>query len=138
MLCACNVRGPIHQGYDVQLMTCEICSGVEQFPQFALIVLYIKIQTLKLCSLFCYRYLAMVLYHAGDTAGAIVQQHRELIINERCLGLDHPDTAHRHVLLFLFFSILLLLDFNYCLSISHELDVVFGKLAANTKSNHLY
>lgn len=37
----------------------------------------------------------MVLYHAGDTAGAIVQQHRELIINERCLGLDHPDTAHR-------------------------------------------
>jgi hypothetical protein len=39
----------------------------------------------------------MVLYHAGDTAGAIVQQHRELIINERCLGLDHPDTAHRHV-----------------------------------------
>ncbi|OEL12516.1 Clustered mitochondria protein [Dichanthelium oligosanthes] len=46
----------------------------------------------------CCRYLAMVLYHAGDTAGAIVQQHRELIINERCLGLDHPDTAHRHLL----------------------------------------
>lgn len=38
----------------------------------------------------------MVLYHAGDMAGAIVQQHKELIINERCLGLDHPDTAHRH------------------------------------------
>jgi protein TIF31 len=44
----------------------------------------------------------MVLYHAGDTAGAIVQQHRELIINERCLGLDHPDTAHRYVLFFIF------------------------------------
>nr|GMD62563.1 clustered mitochondria protein [Ipomoea batatas] len=43
----------------------------------------------------CCRYLAMVLYHAGDMAGAIVQQHKELIINERCLGLDHPDTAHR-------------------------------------------
>ncbi|KAK4379651.1 hypothetical protein RND71_001513 [Anisodus tanguticus] len=42
-------------------------------------------------------YLAMVLYHAGDMAGAIMQQHKELIINERCLGLDHPDTAHRHV-----------------------------------------
>lgn len=41
-------------------------------------------------------YLAMVLYHAGDMAGAIMQQHKELIINERCLGLDHPDTAHRH------------------------------------------
>ncbi|KAL0429300.1 UNVERIFIED_CONTAM: Clustered mitochondria protein [Sesamum radiatum] len=41
-------------------------------------------------------YLAMVLYHAGDMAGAVVQQHKELIINERCLGLDHPDTAHRH------------------------------------------
>jgi hypothetical protein len=37
----------------------------------------------------------MVLYHAGDMAGAIMQQHKELIINERCLGLDHPDTAHR-------------------------------------------
>lgn len=59
-----------------------------------LFVLYVLI------FLLCYRYLAMVLYHAGDTAGAIVQQHRELIINERCLGLDHPDTAHRHVFLF--------------------------------------
>ncbi|KAF1866253.1 hypothetical protein Lal_00024256 [Lupinus albus] len=46
----------------------------------------------------CCRYLAMVLYHAGDMAGAIIQQHKELIINERCLGLDHPDTAHRQEL----------------------------------------
>ncbi|KAF4386076.1 hypothetical protein F8388_016328, partial [Cannabis sativa] len=45
----------------------------------------------------CCRYLAMVLYHAGDMAGAIMQQHKELIINERCLGLDHPDTAHRFI-----------------------------------------
>ncbi|XWS32553.1 hypothetical protein CRYUN_Cryun23aG0167800 [Craigia yunnanensis] len=44
----------------------------------------------------CCRYLAMVLYHEGGMAGAIMQQHKELIINERCLGLDHPDTAHRH------------------------------------------
>jgi hypothetical protein len=44
-------------------------------------------------------YLAMVLYHAGDMAGAIMQQHKELIINERCLGPDHPDTAHRCPLL---------------------------------------
>ncbi|MED6210895.1 hypothetical protein PIB30_068406, partial [Stylosanthes scabra] len=29
----------------------------------------------------CCRYLAMVLYHAGDMAGAIMQQHKELIIN---------------------------------------------------------
>lgn len=42
----------------------------------------------------------MVLYHAGDMAGAIMQQHKELIINERCLGLDHPDTAHRYPSLF--------------------------------------
>lgn len=51
----------------------------------------------------------MVLYHAGDMAGAIMQQHKELIINERCLGLDHPDTAHRHSLFYLssFFSIIL-------------------------------
>uniref|UniRef100_A0ACD5YRT8 Uncharacterized protein n=1 Tax=Avena sativa TaxID=4498 RepID=A0ACD5YRT8_AVESA len=51
----------------------------------------------------CCRYLAMVLYHAGDTAGAIVQQHRELIINERCLGLDHPDTAHSYGNMALFY-----------------------------------
>lgn len=47
-------------------------------------------------SLYLIRYLGMVLYHAGDVGGALVQQHRELIINERCLGLDHPDTAHRY------------------------------------------
>ena len=44
----------------------------------------------------------MVLYHAGDMAGAIMQQHKELIINERCLGLDHPDTAHRYQFLSFF------------------------------------
>ncbi|CAL9148830.1 unnamed protein product [Musa hybrid cultivar] len=51
----------------------------------------------------CCRYLAMVLYHAGDIAGAIVQQHKELIINERCLGLDHPDTAHSYGNIALFY-----------------------------------
>ncbi|KAF6141869.1 hypothetical protein GIB67_003240 [Kingdonia uniflora] len=49
------------------------------------------------------RYLAMVLYHAGDMAGAIMQQHKELIINERCLGLDHPDTAHSYGNMALFY-----------------------------------
>ena len=44
----------------------------------------------------------MVLYHAGDMAGAIMQQHKELIINERCLGLDHPDTAHRYLFCLVF------------------------------------
>ncbi|KAJ0987073.1 hypothetical protein J5N97_005429 [Dioscorea zingiberensis] len=51
----------------------------------------------------CCRYLAMVLYHAGDIAGAIMQQHKELIINERCLGLDHPDTAHSYGNMALFY-----------------------------------
>ncbi|KAI4323379.1 hypothetical protein L6164_022991 [Bauhinia variegata] len=51
----------------------------------------------------CCRYLAMVLYHAGDMAGAITQQHKELIINERCLGLDHPDTAHSYGNMALFY-----------------------------------
>ncbi|XP_019186851.1 PREDICTED: clustered mitochondria protein-like isoform X2 [Ipomoea nil] len=51
----------------------------------------------------CCRYLAMVLYHAGDMAGAIAQQHKELIINERCLGLDHPDTAHSYGNMALFY-----------------------------------
>jgi hypothetical protein len=39
----------------------------------------------------------MVFCHAGDIAGAIVQQHQELIINERRLGLDHPDTLCCHI-----------------------------------------
>lgn len=60
---------------------------------------------------FSFSYLAMVLYHAGDMAGAIMQQHKELIINERCLGLDHPDTAHRQ------FSFVFKLFFCYMLSI---------------------
>ncbi|XP_047337970.1 clustered mitochondria protein-like isoform X2 [Impatiens glandulifera] len=51
----------------------------------------------------CCRYLAMVLYHAGDMAGAIMQQHKELIINERCLGLDHPDTYHSYGNMALFY-----------------------------------
>ncbi|XP_051145536.1 clustered mitochondria protein-like isoform X2 [Andrographis paniculata] len=51
----------------------------------------------------CCRYLAMVAYHAGDMAGAIIQQHKELIINERCLGLDHPDTAHSYGNMALFY-----------------------------------
>ncbi|XP_057978720.1 clustered mitochondria protein isoform X3 [Malania oleifera] len=51
----------------------------------------------------CCRYLAMVLYHAGDMAGAIMQQHKELIINERCLGVDHPDTAHSYGNMALFY-----------------------------------
>ncbi|XP_010523680.1 PREDICTED: clustered mitochondria protein [Tarenaya hassleriana] len=51
----------------------------------------------------CCRYLAMVLYHAGDMAGAIMQQHKELIINENCLGLDHPDTAHSYGNMALFY-----------------------------------
>lgn len=38
----------------------------------------------------------MIYYHAGDMAGAITETQKELIINECCLGLDHPDTAHRH------------------------------------------
>ncbi|GMH18997.1 hypothetical protein Nepgr_020838 [Nepenthes gracilis] len=51
----------------------------------------------------CCRYLAMVLYHAGDMAGAIMQQHKELLINERCLGLDHPDTSHSYGNMALFY-----------------------------------
>ncbi|RDX77533.1 Clustered mitochondria protein, partial [Mucuna pruriens] len=48
----------------------------------------------------CYRYLAMIFYHAGNMASAIAEQQKELIINERCLGLDHPDTAHRQSILY--------------------------------------
>ncbi|CAI5968299.1 unnamed protein product [Closterium sp. NIES-65] len=44
----------------------------------------------------CCRYLALIFYHAGETGNAILQQHRELIINERVVGTDHPDTVHRH------------------------------------------
>nr|GEW23090.1 hypothetical protein [Tanacetum cinerariifolium] len=36
-------------------------------------------------------YLAMVVYHVGDMAVSIMQQHMKLIINERCLGMWHDD-----------------------------------------------
>ncbi|KAF3960029.1 hypothetical protein CMV_015218 [Castanea mollissima] len=42
----------------------------------------------------------------GDMAGVIMQQHKELIINERCLGLDHPDTVHSYGNLALFYHVL--------------------------------
>jgi hypothetical protein len=79
----------------------------------------------------------MVLYHAGDTAGAVVQQHRELIINERCLGLDHPDTAHRHVFLF---KKMLLLNFYIILKSDIDIkpDIIIGKLIAYAKFLLLY
>eukprot|EP00850_Spirogloea_muscicola_P020632 SM000222S06973 [mRNA] locus=s222:140907:151145:+ [translate_table: standard] len=51
----------------------------------------------------CYRFLAMVLYHAGELQAAIQNQQRELIINERCLSLDHPDTAHSYGNMALFY-----------------------------------
>jgi protein TIF31 len=43
----------------------------------------------------CCKLLAVVLFHAEDFQAAIVQGHKELILNERILGLDHPDTIHR-------------------------------------------
>lgn len=58
----------------------------------------------------------MVLYHAGDMAGAIMQQHKELIINERCLGLDHPDTAHRQLTFVFEFFFFLLVCVAYCVT----------------------
>lgn len=58
----------------------------------------------------------MVLYHAGDMAGAIMQQHKELIINERCLGLDHPDTAHRLVLFIASYGLIFLMAHCTCVS----------------------
>ncbi|GJQ98748.1 ty3-gypsy retrotransposon protein [Tanacetum coccineum] len=46
-------------------------------------------------------YLAMVVYHVGDMVAAIMQQHNELIINERCIWHDDEDvhefTTHSKV-----------------------------------------
>ncbi|ELR12870.1 tetratricopeptide repeat domain containing protein [Acanthamoeba castellanii str. Neff] len=44
----------------------------------------------------CYGNLAMVHYHANDTAQALVHQKKMVIINERVHGLDHHDTAHSY------------------------------------------
>jgi protein TIF31 len=68
----------------------------------------------------------MVLYHAGDMAGAIIQQHKELIINERCLGLDHPDTAHRHY--FLVTVSLTLSSFSLVVLFCYALTIVWHNL----------
>lgn len=39
-----------------------------------------------------YSLLAVVLYHTGDFNQATIYQQKALDINERELGLDHPDT----------------------------------------------
>ena len=44
-----------------------------------------------------FRNLAMVHYHANDTAQALVHQKKMVIINERVMGLDHHETAHSYV-----------------------------------------
>lgn len=77
----------------------------------------------------------MVLYHAGDMAGAIMQQHKELIINERCLGLDHPDTAHRYCLAFFFlFHLQSFVD----LQILPNLSLLFCNVKEKKNSKLLY
>lgn len=45
----------------------------------------------KLCA-GAYSLLAVVLYHTTDFLQAAYLQQKALIINERALGLDHPDT----------------------------------------------
>ncbi|XP_065624623.1 clustered mitochondria protein-like isoform X1 [Quercus suber] len=78
----------------------------------------------------CCRYLAMVLYHAGDMAGAIMQQHKELIINERCLGLDHPDTAHSYGHMALFYHGLNQAE----LALRHVSGIALAKLVIRPRS----
>ena len=74
----------------------------------------------------------MVLYHAGDMAGAISQQHKELIINERCLGLDHPDTAHRYSVFYCSWFIIIILGFYYILHPYMSLFIHKAKLDVST------
>ncbi|MED6222322.1 hypothetical protein PIB30_063249 [Stylosanthes scabra] len=45
----------------------------------------------------------MIQYHCGEPEQAIGQQLKELIINETCLGLDHPDTVHSYANMALFY-----------------------------------
>eukprot|EP00744_Colponema_vietnamica_P008472 GILI01012081.1.p1 GENE.GILI01012081.1~~GILI01012081.1.p1 ORF type:complete len:386 (-),score=145.35 GILI01012081.1:67-1224(-) len=44
----------------------------------------------------CYSSLAMIFYRINDFAQAVAHQEKAVIINERMLGLDHPDTIHAH------------------------------------------
>jgi len=50
----------------------------------------------------CYSTLAMVLYHAGDAAQALLHQKKATIINERTQGLDHFETTQAYALLGIF------------------------------------
>jgi protein TIF31 len=51
----------------------------------------------------CSSSIATVLYHAGDVAGAIVQQQRALALYTQLQGIDYHDTAFAHANLALFF-----------------------------------
>ena len=50
-----------------------------------------------------YSLLAVVLYHTGDFLQAAYYQQKALVINERALGLDHPDTLKSYGDLAVFF-----------------------------------
>eukprot|EP00245_Coleochaete_scutata_P017072 TRINITY_DN81_c0_g1_i1.p1 TRINITY_DN81_c0_g1~~TRINITY_DN81_c0_g1_i1.p1 ORF type:complete len:1555 (-),score=405.34 TRINITY_DN81_c0_g1_i1:386-4762(-) len=52
------------------------------------------------------RLMAMVQFHAGNPEAAIMQQHRELVINERITGIDHPITAKSYANMALFYHAL--------------------------------
>ncbi|CAN7119467.1 unnamed protein product [Brassica rapa subsp. narinosa] len=74
-----------------------------------------------------YSLLAVVLYHTGDFNQATIYQQKALDINERELGLDHPDTMKSYGDLAVFYYRLqhteLALKYALCISQSQSLKV---------------
>mmetsp|Transcript_5797 Transcript_5797/g.11493 ORF Transcript_5797/g.11493 Transcript_5797/m.11493 type:complete len:566 (-) Transcript_5797:205-1902(-) len=50
----------------------------------------------------CYTLLALVCYRAQDIPQAVEMQQKALLVYERILGIDHPDTVHAHSTMALF------------------------------------
>jgi tetratricopeptide (TPR) repeat protein len=67
-----------------------------QFVQEALLLLYQVCGAAHIETAGCCATLALVLWHAGDKAGAVAQQQRATVLMELLRGVDHGDAAIAH------------------------------------------
>eukprot|EP00873_Tetraselmis_striata_P016083 jgi/Tetstr1/436347/TSEL_025183.t2 len=86
-----------------------------------------------------YSLLAVVLYHTGDFLQAAYYQQKALIINERALGLDHPDTLKSYGDLAVFYYRLQSheLALRYELRCTHMLGLACGTAHPNTAATYI-
>ncbi|GAB2223286.1 hypothetical protein Droror1_Dr00017426 [Drosera rotundifolia] len=86
-----------------------------------------------------YSLLAAVLYHTGDFNQATIYQQKALDINERELGLDHPDTmkSYRDLVVFYYRLQRTELDLKYVKRALYLLHLTCGPSHPNTAATYI-